>query len=127
MSGTLRRPYWAIPRTAGAYVAGEFQQAPEGAPVGILAGIQPATAFEYQLMAAATEGRRVKAMFRVYTGTRLNVAGDGDMPGDIVIDDDGNRLLIIGKQDRHILQSDVSHYKYYAVREIEHVSGESTL
>lgn len=127
MSGTLRRPYWAVPRLPGAYVAGEYVQAPEGAPVGILAGIQPATAMDYQLMEPNAEGRRIKALFRIYTSTKLNVAGDGDSPGDIVLDDEGYRLLIIGKQDRHILMSDVSHYKYYAVREIEHVNGEKVL
>lgn len=127
MSGTLRRPYDAIVRPLGGYVAGEYVQAPEPAPVSILAGIQPATAGEYQIMQPNPEGRRVQAMFRIYTSSKLNVAGKNKMPGDIVISTDGTRLLIIGEQDRHVLMSDVSHYKYYAVAEIEHVNGETTL
>ena len=127
MSGTLRRPYWAIPRQPGGYVAGEYVQASEGAPVGIIAGIQPASAFDYQLMQSNIEGRRINGMFRIYCNTRLNVAGDGDLPGDIVLDDSGRRLLIIGVAERQVLRTETSHYKYYAVREIEHVTGETTL
>ena len=128
MTTSFRRPYQVVRRAAGAYVQGRYVPAPEPAPVGILATVQPldlSRSGVYEAMQAQAGGRRFSAAWRVYTDSVLQCAGEAE-PGDVLLYQ-GRRLLIVAVQDRHILGSEVSHYKYVAVEEIEKSAGESPL
>lgn len=112
----IRKPLQAIRRGAGAYVAGRYVPPAEAAPVGISGSIQPISGASYQLMSPGREGRSISDFRTLYTTAELDVASEENKNGDVVVDGEGVRFLVIGKQDRRNLPT-VSHFKYYLVRE----------
>jgi len=73
------------PRAAGAYVGGRWVDGPAAEPVTILASVQPASAGDYDRMQTMAEGRRIRAMVRIYTAAQLNVAGQDWRNGDRLV------------------------------------------
>ncbi len=110
------RTHPRITRTPGSWVNGRWV---EGQEVGstVRASIQPATKGDYDQLQAQDSGRRVESAIRLYTRVQLNVAGDDDTNGDIVIYS-GDRYLITAESNWQMgMGGGVDHYRYLAVRQ----------
>ena len=121
----FRRPIPVVRRGAGEFVRGIWQPVMEPQPNTVMLGLQPATAADYEKVQANPEGRRVAALLRAYgpLSEPLNVAGEDNSNGDLVIHD-GHHWLVIGKHVRNLVSSRFSHIRYLLAREIEHSDGE---
>lgn len=118
MSG-LRYPVTIKRRAPGAWANGYWVPGATGAPVTILATVQPAVLSDYDRMEPLLEGRRVEALVRVYTVEKLTVAGDTEnASGDLLVWPDG---LGDGRDYEFVARSPwqsriIPHYRYLAAR-----------
>lgn len=112
---SFRYPVNIERRAPGEYVDGVW--VPGGpTPDTIMATVQPATASDYDQMAALPEGRRVEGLIRLYTTAEMQVAGEtADASGDLVTWPDGLRGRKYEVVARSPWQSRIiPHYRYLA-------------
>ena len=123
------KKYNAFTRVQGPRVNGRTTHHPE-TPVTIMLDIQPAGLVDYQRAEVVSGGRRFTSMKKAYgdlTGTVLSIAGEDGKPGDIVVDNEGRRMLVLGRQRRDTFPgSPTAGFKYLLVSEAEHGPGEVT-
>lgn len=111
----FRKPYQIIPRAEGEYVQGKWVDGLELEPVTILASVQPASAGDYDQMRAEPGGRRIERMVRIYTDAVLQVAGEDDTNGAILLWE-GGRYLVIGVSPWR--STALAHFRYLAAQEV---------
>lgn len=111
---SFRKPQTVIPRGPGGWVGGRWVDGEELPPTTILASVQPATTSDYDQMRAEPGGRRIERMVRVYTNARLDVAGEADTNGAILIWE-GERYLFVAVSPWR--STALAHYRYLAALE----------
>lgn len=111
---SFRKPQTIITRQPGGYVKGRWVEGAENAPTTILASVQPATAGDYDQMRPEPGGRRIERMVRVYTSERLDVAGEGERNGAILLWE-GERYLFVAVSPWR--STALKHYRYLAALE----------
>ncbi len=115
MAFLAERSHPLITRSPGDYVDGRWQEGIE-TETAFRASIQPAKKDDYDQLQALAEGRRVESAVRIYTRTQLNVAGEDERNGDLVVYR-GDRYLVTAGSDWNMRMRGVNHYRYLAVRQ----------
>lgn len=106
---SFRKRYEIRRRQAGRYEAGEWLEGGLADAEPILASVQ---AVSFEQLRDVADGRRVSAAVRIYTDAVLQVAGESDSGGDVLLYR-GRQWQVIAVDAR---QSDVlNHFKYLAV------------
>jgi hypothetical protein len=111
---SFRKPQTVITRQPGQYVGGRWVDGNENPPTTIMASIQPATASDYDQMQAEPGGRRIECMVRVYTAARLDVAGEANSNGAVLLWE-GERYLFVAVSPWR--STALAHYRYLAALE----------
>jgi len=111
---SFRKPQTIITRQPGQRINGRWVEGGENAPTTILASVQPATLADYDQMQAEPGGRRIERMVRVYTSARLNVAGEDDRNGALLVWE-GERYLFVAVSPWR--STALKHYRYLAALE----------
>lgn len=111
----IRTPQTMMFRGTGSRATGVWVDGPE-TPGTILASVQPATLSDYDKMQNQIGGKRIERMVRIYTNTRLNVAGENGTNGDILIWE-GSRYIVSAVSPWRT--TPLRHYRYWAIKELE--------
>lgn len=111
----IRTPQNMMFRTPGSRATGYWVEGAETAGT-ILASVQPATLSDYDQMRNELGGKRIERMVRIYTATRLNVAGENGSNGDILIWE-GARYVVSAVSPWRT--TPLRHYRYWAIKELE--------
>lgn len=128
MAVLFRRIHRLIRRLPGSYVNGIWVPSVELPPQDIALNIQPADDRDYARTQAILSGRRVTAMVTATAdlNANLNVAGDADWPGDIIIYNN-RRWLVIGSATFDAIENSITnHMRYLLTLEAEHAAAEET-
>ena len=121
---SFRKPFTALRRGKAEFVKGEATLPTETAET-IMASVQPSAQGDDGRVVQGIAGRETTDVFRIYTNADLRTMGDDEgYPGDILMFK-GKRLLLVGKRDHNMMGSEVSHFRYLAIEEIEKGEGES--
>lgn len=111
----IRTPQNILTRAPGGHVAGRWVDGAETQGT-ILASVQPAKAGDYERLEATLGGRRISRAVRIYTATKLNVAGEDLKNGDILVWQ-GHRYIVAGESPWRTTM--LAHYRYLAIGELE--------
>lgn len=111
---SFRKPQTIFTRQPGQYINRRWVDGAEDPPTTIMASVQPATAADYDQMQAEPSGRRIERMVRVYTSARLDVAGESNRNGAILLWQ-GERYLFIAVSPWR--STALKHYRYLAALE----------
>lgn len=111
----IRSPQSIMTRAPGQRVNGVWQDGAE-TPGTIIASVQPASLSDNDQLQNMLGGKRIERAVRIYTNSRLNVAGENGSNGDILIWQ-GTRYVIsaVGQWRTTPLR----HYRYIAIKELE--------
>lgn len=82
----------------------------------ILASVQPATSSDYDELRSNPEGRRIERVVRVYTDSRLSVAGESLTNGDILLWEGARYIFVAVSPWRTTV---LKHFRYLASKELE--------
>lgn len=112
----IRTPQQVLIRTPGH--RDENERWVEGSETSdtILASVQPATSGDYDELQSTQAGRRIERVVRVYTGSRMNVAGEDLVNGDILLWE-GSRYIFVAVSPWRTTA--LKHYRYLASKELE--------
>lgn len=111
----IRTTQHVLFRAPGEHAKGRWVDGAE-TPGTIQASVQPAKKVDYDLMQAQLDGRRIAAAVRIYTDTRLNVAGENASNGDVLLWE-GKRYTVAGVAPWRT--TILAHYRYLAIMEPE--------
>jgi len=117
------KPFPVIARSVGMYVDGVWTVPTEAAPVMVMGNCQPVTATEYDKMKLEDYGRRIEHARKFYTTAKLNIAGENNSPGDILIYRD-KRYIVMGEAIYDALSDLTNHNRYWLFEEIAKELGE---
>lgn len=117
---SFRKPQTIITRQPGSFIKGRWVDGAENPPTTILASVQPATSGDYDQMRAEPGGRRIERLVRVYTRARLDVAGESDRNGAILLWE-GERYLFVAVSPWR--STALRHYRYLAALEAPDASA----
>lgn len=111
----IRTPQQMMFRSPGQRVNGIWQEGAE-TPGTIVASVQPSSLSDNDQLQNMLGGKRIERAVRIYTNTRLNVAGENGSNGDILIWQ-GTRYVVsaVGQWRTTPLR----HYRYIAIKELE--------
>lgn len=111
----IRTPQDVMFRAPGSRASGRWVDGAE-TPGKITASVQPATLSDYDTLQNQLGGKRIERAVRIYTATRLNVAGENSSNGDILIWQGARYVVSAVSQWR---TTPLRHYRYLAIKELE--------
>lgn len=111
----IRTTQHVLKRGPGSFVQGRWINGAE-TPATISASVQPANKSDYAHLVAQFDGRRISKAVRIYTGDKLNAAGEDLKNGDILVWE-GDRYIVTGESPWRT--TILAHYRYLAIKELE--------
>ncbi|MFZ7141565.1 hypothetical protein ACLSY0_00155 [Avibacterium avium] len=109
---SFRKPYKLLVRTEGQYIRGKWVNGEEMEQE-FTASIQPLNTREMDRLSAMMQGRHIASAVKIYTDFRLDVAGENQTNGTIVLFE-GERYEVVARSTYH--SGVIEHHRYLAQR-----------
>lgn len=109
---SFRKPYKLLVRTEGQYIKGKWVQGEE-VEQEFAASIQPLNTREMDRLSAMMQGRHIASAVKIYTDFPLQVAGENQANGTVVMFE-GGRYEVVARSSYH--NGVIEHYRYLAQR-----------
>ncbi|OBW92984.1 hypothetical protein [Gallibacterium salpingitidis] len=107
---SFRQTYSLLTKTEGYYLKGKWVDGEE-VEQELIASIQPVSLKEMDRLVVMMQGRHIVSAIKIYTEQQLDVAGENNHNGTIVLFE-GSRYEVIARSSYH--SSVIEHYRYFA-------------
>lgn len=107
---SFRKTYTVLVRTRGDYIKGKWVEG-EAIAQELIASIQPVGLKEMDRLVSMMQGRHIASVIKIYTEQQLDVAGEDERNGSIVLFEN-SRYEVIARSSYH--SGVIEHYRYFA-------------